>query len=630
MDSIDQIVSAVLNAIDERLNKKSKSYYSDAEVLRVEGDYAICQLKGGEPETPARMTVDVKKGDTVRVHVDDHKATVTGNLTEKATGDGKANEAKAEAEQAAKKADKAEREAENAQESADDAQESADNAMTAANGKNKLYFAATAPSGGTYIVGDTWFDTANDNKIYHWDGSQWSPNLLGDDALNTFSANHINAGSIDASQVTISNLDAGNISSGKVAAQYIDAEHLKIGDMINDAGFITAGDVATWYTGTAITGTNTTPHIVSDSGIANAIIGDMYLNTSTNYVYQCTYGGTPSQALWKYVGDIEGDAGKGISSISKTGTSGNVDTYTITYTDGTTSTYTVTNGTDVTSQYVTTITGKTGIAVHMANDTSNYALVNSNGLYVYKSGNISAQFGRTITLYGRDNNGNVKSTVTIDSSSANINGFEIQTTTYTSGTFTECESSNGLRLIGAGTTLGLYSTQATLDSNLHISGVIDSFNVHQVASTCPTSRNALKTTYTELLLENYTSYGALVLGDYLSIIPWDEGYSYSGIKCLKAGYVLVSAAVHFIDVNDSNVCALKISAGSTDVAEAKARSSGDRTEIVIPPRLVSVSANTIIHLYVANTTTAVGYAGGNSSSLSAEDKRKNYLTVQYV
>ena len=39
----------------------------------------------------------------------------------------------------------------------------------------------------------------------------------------------------------------------------------------------------------------------------------------------------------------DGD-GKGISSISKTSTSGLVDTYTITLTDGTTSTFTVTNG----------------------------------------------------------------------------------------------------------------------------------------------------------------------------------------------------------------------------------------------------------------------------------------------
>ncbi len=38
---------------------------------------------------------------------------------------------------------------------------------------------------------------------------------------------------------------------------------------------------------------------------------------------------------------------KGIASIEKTSTSGNVDTYTITYTDGTTDTFTVTNGSGV-------------------------------------------------------------------------------------------------------------------------------------------------------------------------------------------------------------------------------------------------------------------------------------------
>lgn len=39
-----------------------------------------------------------------------------------------------------------------------------------------------------------------------------------------------------------------------------------------------------------------------------------------------------------------GETGNGIANISKTGTSGLVDTYTITYTDGTTTTFTVTNG----------------------------------------------------------------------------------------------------------------------------------------------------------------------------------------------------------------------------------------------------------------------------------------------
>ena len=41
---------------------------------------------------------------------------------------------------------------------------------------------------------------------------------------------------------------------------------------------------------------------------------------------------------------VAGEDGRGIESITKTGASGLVDTYTITYTDGTTATYTVTNG----------------------------------------------------------------------------------------------------------------------------------------------------------------------------------------------------------------------------------------------------------------------------------------------
>ena len=48
-----------------------------------------------------------------------------------------------------------------------------------------------------------------------------------------------------------------------------------------------------------------------------------------------------------------GATGNGIQSITKTGTSGLVDTYTITYTDGSTTTFTVTNGEDGSADIVT-------------------------------------------------------------------------------------------------------------------------------------------------------------------------------------------------------------------------------------------------------------------------------------
>lgn len=57
-----------------------------------------------------------------------------------------------------------------------------------------------------------------------------------------------------------------------------------------------------WYSGTAITGTDTSPHVVSGSGVSSAGVGDYYYNTSTGYYYECTLAGNASTAKWKYDG----------------------------------------------------------------------------------------------------------------------------------------------------------------------------------------------------------------------------------------------------------------------------------------------------------------------------------------
>lgn len=64
-----------------------------------------------------------------------------------------------------------------------------------------------------------------------------------------------------------------------------------------------------WYTGTAITGSETTGKVFSDSGIASALVNDMYLNTSTGAVYKCTKAGAASVATWAYTGSIKGATG---------------------------------------------------------------------------------------------------------------------------------------------------------------------------------------------------------------------------------------------------------------------------------------------------------------------------------
>ncbi|MGB4387432.1 MAG: hypothetical protein WBI88_11840, partial [Caldicoprobacterales bacterium] len=52
-------------------------------------------------------------------------------------------------------------------------------ALTTADGKNTIYYQASAPTGDEYQIGDTWYDTENDYKIYRYDGSNWQPVQFG-------------------------------------------------------------------------------------------------------------------------------------------------------------------------------------------------------------------------------------------------------------------------------------------------------------------------------------------------------------------------------------------------------------------------------------------------------------------
>ena len=74
-----------------------------------------------------------------------------------------------------------------------------------------------------------------------------------------------------------------------------------------------------WYAGTGITGTSTTATAFADSGVANARVNDMYLNTSTGNTYKCTVAGNATNAKWVYAGNINGVQG----DKGNTGATGN-------------------------------------------------------------------------------------------------------------------------------------------------------------------------------------------------------------------------------------------------------------------------------------------------------------------
>ena len=118
----------------------------------------------------------------------------------------------------------------------------------------------------------------------------------------------------------------------------------------------------------------------ASSSVTGFYKDSVYYNTNTYDVWKCT--GT----AWALQGNLKGATGatgRGISSISKTSTSGLVDTYTITYTSGASTTFTVTNGYNP-AVTITNITGGHQVKItdkdHPSGQTFN-VMDGSNGAY---------------------------------------------------------------------------------------------------------------------------------------------------------------------------------------------------------------------------------------------------------
>lgn len=140
------------------------------------------------------------------------------------------------------------------------------------------------------------------------------------------------------------------------------------------------GDACQWYSGTGVYGTSTSPTIFSGSGVTDAKVGDMYLNTTYSRTYRCTVAGAPSTAKWVYVNSIKGADGQDGQ-------------------DGA-------DGIDVTSQYMSfdTTNGLRVYSGYKDNNTYNkaYTQIQGTGMTLYRNVNgtatKSAFFGDHIEL----------------------------------------------------------------------------------------------------------------------------------------------------------------------------------------------------------------------------------------
>lgn len=117
-------------------------------------------------------------------------------------------------------------------------------AMTTANGKNTVFYQASAPSTSGRKVNDVWFDTDDNNKMYYWSGSAWTAQQFG---TNAIAANAITANLLAASAVTAGKIASGAVTTDKLYALSVTAEKIAGGAITTDklaANAVTAGKIA--------------------------------------------------------------------------------------------------------------------------------------------------------------------------------------------------------------------------------------------------------------------------------------------------------------------------------------------------------------------------------------------------
>lgn len=114
---------------------------------------------------------------------------------------------------------------------------------------------------------------------------------------------------VSGSQTVVSDSDGGdNIYTFTKADGNTSAFTIKNGSKGSSGPSGTRGSQIYW--GTAVTGTDTAAAPFPSSGITSALVNDLYLNTDTWCIYQCTAEGNADTAKWIYKGTIKGEEGE--------------------------------------------------------------------------------------------------------------------------------------------------------------------------------------------------------------------------------------------------------------------------------------------------------------------------------
>lgn len=108
-------------------------------------------------------------------------------------------------------------------------------AQTTADGKNTVFYAASAPAITGRKTNDIWFDTANGNRMYYFSGTAWTLRQFGTNALANLSITNALIANAAIDNAKIANLDAGKITTGIISADRIGTGTLTVGKLTEAA-----------------------------------------------------------------------------------------------------------------------------------------------------------------------------------------------------------------------------------------------------------------------------------------------------------------------------------------------------------------------------------------------------------
>lgn len=191
---------------------------------------------------------------------------------------------------------------------AQEAQSTAGQALTTANNKNKTFYQDSQPTGGSYLDGDSWYDTNDDNKLYIYNGTskKWVAQQFGNAAIADSSITNAKI-----ANATIQSAKIISLEGAKIVANSITANQLAT-DAIKSNNYQASPNTSSPYsaTGTFLdlsTGNIYTPNFGVDSVNGAAHINGQVIATSgqigdssTNYWQIGTYNDynmNPSAAI---------------------------------------------------------------------------------------------------------------------------------------------------------------------------------------------------------------------------------------------------------------------------------------------------------------------------------------------